>query len=354
MSNYDEALERFHRVDLEYADGLANHGPMGAEALESLGHQALIPAFTDIYAPRLQAREPGRAIGPEAFESCLGDIARRGDWIATYEARVLAGDWRTAIASEIPLLLPGLFAGAGHGLLRVAHAVRALEREDSPIRRRELAFGLAYWAARFQTLPGLPGSRSATQGLELADALRDWPLLGEPEARVGFFFRAVGRLESFREFARAVERVPLPTAATLDAYLSELCLAGARFYVAQPQARVAYVHAVTIPRAMRLIAPYLEEQDACLGAAYALQAAGALHSLYGDRDTTPEDDAEVIRVSGDWDEIRYHAACSIQEHSIKMAEACWQEDRERADPLFRRAAADAALKIEGRGQPALC
>ena len=45
MSNLDEALERFHLVGFEYAGGFANHGPMGAEALESLGHQALIPAF---------------------------------------------------------------------------------------------------------------------------------------------------------------------------------------------------------------------------------------------------------------------------------------------------------------------
>lgn len=354
MTNYDEALERFHRVDLEYADGLANHGPMGAEALESLGHHALIPAFTDIYVPRLPAREPGRAIGPEDFEPCLGDVRRRADWIATYEARILEGDWATAIASEIPPLLPGLFAGAGHGLLRVAHALRALEREDTLIRRRELAFGLAYWAARFQTLPGLPGSRSRTDPVALERALADWPLVGEPAAREGFFFRAIRRLDSFPAFGRIVERVPLPTPSTLGAYLDALCATGARLYVAQPQARVAYVHAVTIPSALRGIVPYLADRDACLGAGYVLQAVGALHSMYGEPASTPEDDAEVIRVSEDWDEIRYHAACSIQEHSIKMAEACWREDRHRPDPAFRRAAADAALKIEGRGQAALC
>ena len=48
MSNFDEALERFHRADFEYSGGLASHGPMAAEALESLGHQALIPAFLDL------------------------------------------------------------------------------------------------------------------------------------------------------------------------------------------------------------------------------------------------------------------------------------------------------------------
>jgi len=354
VSNYDDALERFHHVDLEYAGGLANHGPMAAEALESLGHHALIPAFVDIYIARLPPLEVGQPLRETEVDASLGDVSRRGDWLATYEKRVEGGDWRAVVGAEASLLLPGLFAAAGHGLLRVAHAVRALEREDTGVRRRELAHGLAYWAARFQTLPGLPGSRSGAKPIGLGAALADWPLFGDADARAGFFNRVVERLEDFRDFIRVVEGVPLPTMASLDAYLNELCRTAASLYVAQPQARVAYVHALTIPSALRVLAPYLSDQDACLGAGYALQAVGALHTMYGESETMPEADDEVLRVSEDWDEIRYHAACSIQEHSIKMAEACWREDRHAPDPIFCRAAADAALKIEGRGQASVC
>ena len=354
MSNYEEALERFHRADLEYAGGLANHGPMAAEALESLGHHALIPAFVDVYVPRLPALEAGQPLTLAELDASLGELSRRGDWVATYETRLEGGDWRAVIEIEASRLLPGLFAAAGHGLLRVAHAVRALEREDTLIRRRELAYGLAYWAARYQTLPGLPGSRSAAQPIGLGDALADWPLFGDAAARSGFLGRVVERLEDFRDFSRIVEAVPLPAAASLDAYLNELCRTAAALYVAQPQARVAYVHALTIPCALRVLAAHLSDHDACLGAGYALQAVGALHSMYGESEATPEFDDEVLRVSEGWDEIRYHAACSIQEHSIKMAEACWREDRHASDPIFRRAAADAALKIEGRGQKSVC
>ena len=92
MSNFDEALERLHLVDLEYAGGLANHGPMGVEALEALGHQALIPAFMDLYVPRLPVAVPGTPMDERACEDALGRIERRGDWVATWEARLERGD----------------------------------------------------------------------------------------------------------------------------------------------------------------------------------------------------------------------------------------------------------------------
>lgn len=354
MTNYDEALERFHKVDLEYGEGLANHGPMGAEALESLGHSALIPAFADIYAPRLQAFEPGRVLDSAQHDDHLGDFAFRGDWVATFEARLAGGDWRDVVASEVPPLLAGLFASAGHGLLRVAHAVRALDREDSALRRRELAFGLGHWAARYQSLPGIPGTGAAAAPLAIESAFAAWPLVGEPEARQGLLSRVVERLETFPPFAQQVEAIALPAAGGVEAYLDVLCRAAAGLYVAQPHARVAYVHALTIPSAMRILVPYLDARGAGRGAAHAMQAMGALHSIFGEPQAAPEHDEEVVRVAGAWDETRYHAACSIQEHSIKMTEACWREGARLGDPIFGRAAADAALKIEGRGQASIC
>jgi len=65
-----------------------------------------------------------------------------------------------------------------------------------------------------------------------------------------------------------------------------------------------------------------------------------------------EPDEEVDRVSGNWDEIRDHAACWLREHAIKRTEAYWREDRIREDSAFRAALADAALKIDMRGRRA--
>ena len=53
MTDLDEALERLQLGGLDYGPGLANHGPMAAEALVALGHPALITGLVDGYAPRL-------------------------------------------------------------------------------------------------------------------------------------------------------------------------------------------------------------------------------------------------------------------------------------------------------------
>lgn len=355
MSNYDDALERFQQVGLEYAGGLANHGPMGAEALERLGHQAKIPAFVDVYAPRLPPLERGRAIPREDWREALGHVERAPDWVTTFEALALEGDLDALLRREVPGLLPGLFAAAGHGLLRVVHGLRALESEDRPARRREVAHGLAYWAARYQTLPGTPGANASGEGLDAA--LDAWPLLGEADARAGYFFRVVERLDDWGAFAQAVEAAPLPSPDgpdDLDAWLDTLCLRAAGLYVNHPAARIAYVHALTIPSGLRILLPYLDAAERVTACGYALQAVGALHSIFGASDGAPEDDEEVVRVAGDWDETRYHAACSIQEHAIKMTEACWREDRRSPDPVFQRAGADAALKVGGRSDAPVC
>lgn len=353
MSNFDDALERFQQIDLEYAGGLSNHGPMGAEALESLGHQAKILAFVDIYAPRLPPILRGERLARSDRPDAFGKIDRRGDWVTTFETRVEEIPWRDVLAEELPSLLPGLFAAAGHGLLRVAHAVRALEREDTELRRRELAHGLAYWSARFQTLPGETGAR-AQADVDLEKALNAWPLLGDAEARMGFFFLIVRALDEWAPYAEAVEAVPQPAPDQVEAFMDALCGKAAKLYVQHPQARIAYVHALTVPSGLRFLLPYLKPMDRSRAAGFALQAVGALHSMFGDPTSLPEEDPEVLRAAGDWDEVRYHAACSIQEHAIKMTEACWREFQRSGDPIFERAGADAALQVGGRSDISAC
>ena len=85
-----------------------------------------------------------------------------------------------------------------------------------------------------------------------------------------------------------------------------------------------------------------------------LQSVAALHAVYGENgekggnlDVEETIDAEVRQTSENWDEIRYRAACSIQEHAIKMTEACFRADQLDPDPIYRIAAADAALRLDG-------
>ncbi|MBY0399158.1 questin oxidase family protein, partial [Myxococcota bacterium] len=339
----------------------ANHGPMAAQALVDLGHQALIPAFVDRYAPRLPPARPGRAMDPAEQGRARGDFARASDWVATFEARLAEEDWRACVREVVPPLLPGLFAAAGHGLLRTVHAMRALEREDSPLRRRELARGLAHWSARDRRLPGEPtatAQATATAGasatLGLADAFASMPPLPTGPEPEELFVDAVARLEAFAPFRGVVGSVTGPAEAEVDAALAALVRAAARVYLERPEARIAYTHAITIPAAMRWLAGHLAPADARIGAVHAFQAAAALHALYGGTPRAEAVDDEVAKTAASWDEIRYRAACSIEEHATKLACACWLEAREADDPVLAQAAADAALRIDGSRSAVRC
>lgn len=354
-SDLDAALARFQQADLEWGGGLANHGPMAAEALCALGHSALIDGLVDVYAPRVPPLRVGEPIPVSERLAARGDPARLPDWVATFDGEIVRRPWRELLARELPSLLPGLFAGAAHGLLRVAHGVRAVERRDTPVRRRELALGLAYWAGRYQELPGVP-SAHPVPGRDVDACFDAAPRVAPDARRPGLFFEAVRVLDELPEFARVVEGFD-PGDADLSTAIHRICRRSARLYLANPGQRVAYVHCVTAPSCLRLLAPYLDPADARRAVGYALQAALALHAVSAgvEEAATLELPEQTVRLAGDEAEIRYRAACSIDEHAVKLAEACLREQAVQADPVFLLAAADAAIHLDaGAGRGARC
>lgn len=345
MTDLDEVLERFHMTALEYGQGLSNHGPMAAEALVELGHSSLLTGLVDLYAPRLPPFEPGASLGTSERSAALGDTARSSDWVATFEAELAADDWREVLGRALTELAPGAFAAAAHGLLRVAHAARALEREVTPVRLRELAFGLGYWAGSYQELPGAAGARGDRDAVAVFQAFEPVPA----ELRTpGLFFDAVKVLDDYAPYIDAVESADL-SACSSSVFISALCEQGARLYLANPQARVAYAHVVTAPSALRLVLDYADESTRTVlgGAAYqtvlALHAVSATSAAAG---SEVEVDEEVQRITDDLAEVRYRAACSLREHSIKLTEACLREHAISNSAIFRQAAADAAVHLE--------
>ena len=344
-SDLDQALARFQRTGLEWAEGLANHGPMAVEALQQLGHPALIEGFVDSYVPRMPPLVAGEPLDAGARAEALGDPRRLPDWIATYDRELAARSWRELLASEVPRLLPGLFAASAHALLRVAHAVRAIEARDTAVRRRELAMGLAYWAGRYQELPGVPGARPR-RGQGIAESFAALPRVPPERRRPGLFSDAVRVLAD--DFADCIERWDPEAARGSDA-VHGICCESARLYLENPSARIAYVHCVTAPSALRLFAHHLDDDTRARAVGYALQAALALHAVSAGPAPAGPPDPETARLATDAAEIRYRAACSLEEHAIKMAEACLREHAVRPDPVLPLAAADAAIHLDGGG-----
>ena len=97
---------------------------------------------------------------------------------------------------------------------------------------------------------------------------------------------------------------------------------------------------------MRDLTPHLDEGDAVRAIGFALQAMLALHAVSAGGHSASRREAhspEIERLAGDRDELRYRAACSLDEHAIKFVAACLREDEIESAPVFRLAAADAAM-----------
>jgi hypothetical protein len=251
----------------------------------------------------------------------------------------------------LPKLLPGFFAGATHGPIRVTHAIRSLEEEENEIRESELAGALGYWASCFRRLPGEPGCERRP-GRGPARILAQIPRVVPERRRSGFLTDAVGVLDEEPGFAPALASADL-AAREPGELLSEICASAAGLYLANPSARIAYLHGITGPAALRLIATHLDENSLREGLGYALQSVSALHATHSEVETSAANDSESENVTVSWDELRYRAACSLEEHVIKLTEACWREDRIRPDSRLRLAATDAVLHLgvssSGRG-----
>lgn len=284
-SALDDAFDRMAASDFELPNGFVNHGPMACEALAALGRHDEIDGWSRWFTQMVgDGPRPTPPRGTDSFArgDALGDYRRLPEWIGYFE-RVIADDgWAAVVALWIPRLSPGMATVLFHGVIRTAHAVRAIDGMDTPSRRSELARSLGYWSARFQPGPA--------------------PEDGGPESSVG-------------------------------STLVEAAAHGARQYVIHPS--IFNLHGVTGAMAADLLVPHIAPE----AAARALRQIRAdLGALYGAAAPGPAAGAPVA-----WDDgIAGRVADSRNAHQVKLVEACRRGFVATGDDAFAAAAARVA------------
>lgn len=334
LNDAHERLARYAYVD---GPGLAVHAPMGAEALSSAGYDDLVAPWVEAYKAThepLPAPPPVDAIdgGNDAsWRAALGREDRVSDWAALFDHELREEPWPTVLQRWLPRLLPGNAGGLTHGLLRTAHAVRALPGEGPPpeLLRAELARGLAFWAATFRRLPGKPDLRGP---LDLDAAIAAVPRPREPWTPIeaGTFVR-IGELERFGD-AVAAHGLPEVTGEALSDLTASFC----RLVLSGPPVVIGPIHAVTPATAVRTLLPYLPAP--AVEAVYArLWHVGAaiVAGFVPPGDATPPPAADPPPSPA---AILARAAEHRETHAIKFAEACVREHAIRPDPVYLRAA----------------
>jgi hypothetical protein len=330
MTTIDQALEMLGGCGPEFGSaGLSNHGPMAAEALVALGRGDAVEGWVAKYRKRLDERPPNiERIDPAGWRSALGHPERVSDWEDYFAAQIDSAPWREVLDAWVPRLSVGMMAGATHGLIRTGHAVRSLAaNEDEPIRRAELVSGLAYWAARYQVMPGslLPAEpRLASEALP---AIPIMPLdLRNP--RAANIFSAVAELDHYPPFAGVINMAA--PGDDLSAWISDLTTTMAHAYLQNAgPGTIAYVHTVTAPSALRMLVPHISDSSARIAARYAWQACAAIHS----RGHFPH---EVVmpETPPEREDLIDRCVFSGDEHAIKYTEACLREYALNPDPAF--------------------
>ncbi|MEU3567609.1 questin oxidase family protein [Kitasatospora sp. NPDC036755] len=248
----DEALERLHRSGPERLGRLTNHAPMAVEALAARGRAGAVHRWLDLYARKLE-EFPSRVepVTAADWRSALGEPGRVADWIGFFEREVSERPWRDVLGRWWPRLLPGLYGGSTHPVIRVGHAVRTLlSGEVTEPRLSELAHGLGYWAARHRPVTGLaPPARTA--GADGAAAALD----AVPRIAVqdGGFPARLDRVEVLPVWAGAVVEP-----AEAHRRLTELVRAATHRYATHGHGEeTMLVHAATAPNAVLRVLPAL-------------------------------------------------------------------------------------------------
>jgi hypothetical protein len=311
---------------------------MAAEALVRHGHEAAVHGWLDTYERRLEDAPRGIApIPPDEWREYLGDPTRTGDWLAFFDRAMRAEPWPDVLALWWPRLLPGIAAGATHGVIRVGHAVRSLRERETAERVAELGQGLAYWAARWQPLA--PAGRGPYRGSDPRAALDAVPRI--PDQRSGIRTR-LAQLADLPGWPAAVGAVPGPPGGGVDDRLAGIVTAAVLRHATHGHGNpVLLVHAATAPLAVRRTLPSLPAalRGPSLAAAWA--ATAAVTAAYSPAVARPfpggeHDVAAVLRRATD----------SGDAHAIKFADAAiemWERD---PDPGLLTAARHATDLIE--------
>jgi hypothetical protein len=337
----DEVLDILHRTGPDLVGGNSNHGPMAAETLFTLGRpDAVLPwiaGYKNRFQDRPQTRNP---LSPGDWHASLGDRSRSADWVAFFDRELAAAPWQAVLQAWVPHLTPGLWAAATHGLIRTGHAVRSLAASETPQRLHELAEGLGYWAARYQVLPGRPSghhtSHSPSAAVQYVRRVH-----GPDFEASGSIVQQIKGLDDQPEFATAADLVD--TAGDLSWFISELTETCAGLYLANPKGLIAFVHTVTAPSALRLLAPYLTDTDARLAARYAWQACAAIYAWYS---TTPPPSLSDLTPPTEGPEALIdRAVVAGGAHTIKFTEACLREYALHPKAVYLVAARDAADRV---------
>jgi hypothetical protein len=335
-ASLDEALEFVAPYGIELKNGNANHAPMVAEALCTLGRPEAVMPWIARYRERMLPRPAeGDRIRHEDWRAALGDRRRFTDWSVFYHEELHEMSWRQVLDRWVARLAPGFCAAATHGVIRVGHAARSLASAETPQRLGELADAFASWATTYQELPA--SGLTANGRLRPREAITRIAVVPNDRRNpVGNITASLAALDDMPEFAPSLGLID--TSGELAPLVAEMTEVFTRVYLANAhdiRTTIAFIHGVTSPAALGNIARVTSERAARGTLRYAWQSGCALYACYGGETAAIDD---VDRREEDGGELADRAIAHGDEHVIKFTEACLSRHALGPSPVYFAAA----------------
>jgi hypothetical protein len=313
---------------------------MAAEALSSLGYDQQVSAWVETYKaahPPIDPPPAGQHLDLDdqsSWAPALGDGSRISDWAAAFAEELNNRPWEAVVGRWAAVLLPGYGGGLTHGLLRTAHAVRAMppDTAPSPLMLQELSRGLAMWAAVYTALPNRPHPggprRLAAAVLALPRPTDPWTMI-----EAGTF----SRMSELAGFGDAVDALARPN--SIEAALSDLSETFCRVLLASSEVfPVPLVHTVTPIAAIRSVLPYLPAGSAEAVFAQLWQVNAAIIAGFTRGPVSLDETAVLDAETPTSAELAARAAEHGDPHAIKFTEAALREDAIRPSGVYLHAA----------------
>jgi Questin oxidase-like len=332
-SRHDEALALLVGLGPDLTNGMTSHVPMVAEALAAMGEGATAVSWTGAHRKTVRVRSAASA--PIAVADWRAALGQRNfaDWSVLVAAEIAREGWRRACDRWAARLAPGFAAAATHGVIRTAHAARALRADETPLRLQELADALALWAS---TYVELPAERRASLKLSPFEALARVPLIPDAKRQNGgAITTALGQLVHAPGFDGVVDMIDTeraPEATALEA--AEAFARVAVSEVRSPLTAIVFTHGVTGMAAALNLLPHVSDATAQALVRYAWQSGAALVSAYA---TSPFDGGKAVPTPGALDRVA-RAVAHGDDHVIKLTEACLALNARRPSPASLAAA----------------
>ena len=326
----DRLLAQLSAYGPELTNGFTSHAPMVAEALCEMGQAEAAQQWVQRHLHEGTARPNAMSpIDLHEWAAALGCENRFSDWAELMRIELRRDDWREALDRWCTRLAPGFAAAATHGVIRTAHAARAMAARASEARLTELADGLALWASAYQALPSRRDANArVSEPTEALARVARVPLAQRRNG--GAITTALGVLAELPAFAPVIAWFdPGDDVITSG---QQLARAFAEVFAAQvrdPLTAIVFTHAITSTAAVLWLTPLIRPTTARELLIHAWQTGAAMLAVYGEEpvpeiDRTPEPDDAIIS----------KAIAHGDDHIIKLSGACMWLRGQTGDSLF--------------------